>query len=53
MMLLVMSNCHFPFMAKPMIQTIHSLEDSQYKEHLIVHKQYVTEMLIHYLFPNE
>lgn len=52
-MLLVMSNCHFPFMAKPMVQTIHSLEDSKYKEHLMLHKQYVTEMLIGYLFPSK
>lgn len=51
LMILVMSNCHFPFMAKPMIKTIHSLEDSQYNEYLMVHKQYVTEMLINYLFP--
>lgn len=52
-MLLLMSNCHFPFMAKPMIQTIHSLEDDAFKEHLMIHKQYVTEMLIHYLFPSK
>jgi AcrR family transcriptional regulator len=51
LMIMVMSNCHFPFMAKPMIKTIHSLEDSQYNEYLMVHKQYVTEMLINYLFP--
>jgi TetR/AcrR family transcriptional regulator len=51
LMLLIMSNCHFPFMAKPMIKTINSLEDDQYNEHLMVHKQYVTEMLINYLFP--
>ena len=51
LMLLMMSNCHFPFMAKPMIKTINSLEDAQYNEHLMVHKQYVTEMLINYLFP--
>jgi TetR/AcrR family transcriptional regulator len=52
-MLLLMSNCHFPFMAKPMVQTIHSLEDDEYKEHLMLHKQYVTEMLINYLFPSK
>jgi TetR/AcrR family transcriptional regulator len=51
--LIVMSNCHFPFMAKPMIQTIHSLEENQYKQQLIIHKQYVTEMIINYLFPNK
>ncbi len=52
LMLLLMSNCHFPFMAKPMIKAIHSMEDEQYTEHLMIHKQYVTEMLINYLFPN-
>lgn len=52
-MLLIMSNCHFPFMAKPMVQTIHSLEEEKYKEHLMLHKQYVTEMLISYLFPSK
>jgi AcrR family transcriptional regulator len=52
-MLLMMSNCHFPFIAKPMIQTINSLEDEQYKSQLIIHKQYVTEMIIGYLFPTK
>ena len=49
--LLIMANCHFPFMAGNLIQTIHGLSDSQYEEQLILHKQYVTEMLINYLFP--
>jgi AcrR family transcriptional regulator len=52
-MLMMMSNCHFPFIAKPMIQTINSLEDEQYKSQLIIHKQYVTEMIIGYLFPTK
>ena len=52
-MLLMMSNCHFPFIAKPMIQTINSLEEEQYRSQLIIHKQYVTEMIIGYLFPSK
>ena len=52
-MLLMMSNCHFPFIAKPMVQTIHSLDDEQYRSQLIIHKQYVTEMIIGYLFPSK
>ncbi len=52
-MLLMMSNCHFPFIAKPMIQTINSLEEEQYRSQLIIHKQYVTEMTIGYLFPSK
>ncbi len=52
-MLLMMSNCHFPFIAKPMIQTINSLVDEQYRSQLIIHKQYVTEMIIGYLFPSK
>jgi len=52
-MLLMMSNCHFPFIAKPMVQTIHSLDEEQYKSQLIIHKQYVTEMIISYLFPSK
>ena len=52
-MLLMMSNCHFPFIAKPMVQTIYSLTEEQYKSQLIIHKQYVTEMIIGYLFPSK
>jgi len=52
-MLLVMSNCHFPFMAKPMIQTIHPIDDNHYQDYLKIHKQYVTEMVINYLFPSK
>ena len=51
-MLLIMSNCHFPFLAKPMIQTVHSVTNAQYQDYLKIHKQYVTEMVINYLFPS-
>ena len=52
-MLLIMANCHFPFLAKPMIQTVHSVTDTQYQDYLKIHKQYVTEMVINYLFPTK
>lgn len=49
-MLILLSNCHFPFIAKSMIKTIHSLDEQEYKQQLVIHKQYVTEMVIGYLF---
>ncbi len=52
-MLLMMSNCHFPFIAKPMVQMINSLKDDEYEKQLVIHKQYVTEMIIGYLFPTK
>ena len=52
-LLLVMSNCHFPFMARPMINAVHSVNDTQYQDYLKIHKQYVTEMVINYLFPTK
>lgn len=50
--LLLMSNTHFPFISRPMIQSIHTIKEADYKTHLILHKQYVIDMLINYLFPN-
>ena len=50
--LLLMSNTNFPFMARPMIQSIHNINNEDYTTHLILHKQYVIDMLINYLFPN-
>lgn len=51
--MLIMSNCHFPFLGRPLITGIHSLSDEQYDQQLVVHKQYVTEMLVNYLFPQK
>lgn len=52
-MLLIMSNCHYPFMAKPLMKYLNSLTDDEYQERLMLQKQYVTEMIIGYLFiPN-
>ena len=49
--LLVMSNCHFPVMAKNLMQNIHNLSEQEYLNQLIKHKDYVSEMLVNYLFP--
>jgi TetR/AcrR family transcriptional regulator len=49
-MLLIMSNCHYPFMAKPLMKYLNNLSEEQYQERLMLQKQYVTEMLIGYLF---
>lgn len=50
LMLLIMSNCHYPFMAKPLMKYLNSLSEEEYQERLMLQKQYVTEMLIGYLF---
>lgn len=49
-MLMIMSNCHYPFMAKPLMKYINQLSEEEYQERLTLQKQYVTEMLIGYLF---
>ena len=51
--LLVISNCQYPFMAKPLIQNLHSLSDEQYVKHVDSYKIMVSDMIINYLFPNE
>lgn len=49
--LLIMSNCHFPILGKKLITKIHQVSDEQYAQHLLIHKQYVIEMIVNYLFP--
>ncbi|MNJ86210.1 putative HTH-type transcriptional regulator YttP [compost metagenome] len=49
-MLMIMANCHYPFMAKPLMKHINQLSEEEYQERLTLQKQYVTEMLIGYLF---
>jgi hypothetical protein len=36
-----------------MIQTINPIDDQHYQDYLKIHKQYVTEMVINYLFPSK
>lgn len=49
-MLLIMSNCQYPFMAKELMKDLREVSEEQYKQLLTLHKQYITEMLINYLF---
>lgn len=51
--MLLISNCQYPFLAKPMMQLIHSVNEEQFEQQLMIHKQYVTEMLINYIFPSK
>jgi hypothetical protein len=50
---LIMSNCQFPFMAPPLIKQMYQLSNEQYETQLKLHKQYVTEMIVSYLFPSK
>ncbi|MES2799752.1 MAG: TetR family transcriptional regulator [Bacteroidota bacterium] len=50
--LLVMSNCHYPFLGRGMIMSIHQINEDQFLAHMEKHKEYVSEMLINYLFIN-
>jgi TetR/AcrR family transcriptional regulator len=52
-MLMLLGNCHIPFLAKNMVCGMHSIPEDLYKQQIILHKQYVTEMLISYLFINQ
>jgi AcrR family transcriptional regulator len=49
--MLIMSNCQHPFMARLLNQQLNGLSHEQYKEQLSRHKEVVKEMLLNYLFP--
>lgn len=49
--MLLMSNVHYPFMSKRLTQEFHGIDQDTFQEDLIRHKNYVKEMLINYLFP--
>jgi AcrR family transcriptional regulator len=51
--LILVSNCHFPFLGKPFVQNALNVSDEHYEQQLVLHKQYVTEMMINYLFINK
>lgn len=51
--LLIMSNCHFPIMARNFVRNMHQMTDEQYDQQLIIHKQYVIEMIVGYFFPQK
>lgn len=50
-MTILKANCHFPVMARPLIQDIHGMSDEEYEQKITLHKQYVIEMIVGYLFP--
>ncbi|MCF8414771.1 MAG: TetR family transcriptional regulator [Crocinitomicaceae bacterium] len=49
--MLIMSNCQYPTMAKNLMKNIHQLTDEEYTLQLKTHQSHVTEMLVNYLFP--
>lgn len=50
LMILIISNCQYPFIGKPMMMHLNQMQEEDFKEVMILHKQYVTEMLVDYLF---
>ncbi len=52
-LILIISNCQYPFIGKTLIKNINELSDEQYSNVLMLHKQYVIEMLVNYLFINK
>lgn len=48
--ILLMSNMHYPFMSKNLHKELHQITDEQLQQDLLVHKRYVKEMIINYLF---
>lgn len=51
--LLIMSNCQYPFMAKPLMSVIHHVDEVAYYGQLEAHKNHVTLMILNYLFLND
>lgn len=51
MILLIMSNCHYPTMSRNLMQSIHQISEEEYAAQLASHKSHVTEMIVAYLFP--
>lgn len=50
MMMMIAANCQYPFVGKPLMKHINGLNEEEYKEVMMLQKQYVTEMLIGYFF---
>ena len=51
MILLIMSNCHYPTMSRKLMQSIHQISEEEYAAQLASHKSHVMEMIVAYLFP--
>jgi TetR/AcrR family transcriptional regulator len=50
---LLLSNCHFPFIAKNLLGSLMSMEEDEYLTKAIEHKEHAKNMIINYLFPNQ
>jgi TetR/AcrR family transcriptional regulator len=50
LIVLISANCQYPFVGKPLMKHLNKLDENQYADLLMLQKQYVTEMLIGYLF---
>jgi TetR/AcrR family transcriptional regulator len=50
--LTIVSNIQFFFLAKPIVKHLASLDEAQFKLFVLQHKQMVKDMLATYLFPN-
>ncbi|MCE2711597.1 MAG: TetR family transcriptional regulator, partial [Cryomorphaceae bacterium] len=49
--LLIMSNCHYPVMAKNLMMHLQSMTAEEFDENLKRHREHVAQMLVDYLFP--
>jgi AcrR family transcriptional regulator len=49
--MLIMSNIHYPFMAKHLMQQFHGISAETYQHDLLAHKQLTSDMILNYLFP--
>lgn len=48
--LILLSNCHYPFLGKNIIQSALQVSEEVYNQQLVQHKKIVSEMIINYLF---
>lgn len=48
--LILLSNCHYPYLGKNIVQSVMCVPEEQYDEKLVQHKQLVTDMILNYLF---
>lgn len=51
--ILIMSNCHYPVMARNLMKSLHGMTDDQYTQNLVEHRKLVKSMLVDYLFPKK
>lgn len=50
LMILIVSNCQYPFVGKPLMMHLNKLTEEEYNKLMFLQKQYVTDMMVDYLF---